>query len=539
MLIEDEITEDYMKTIAMYLPQFHRVPENDEWWGEGFTEWTAVKQAKPMFDGHNQPKEPLNDYYYDLAEKDVMKWQADLIRKYKVHGMCFYHYWFKDGRKILEKPAENLLGWKDIHMQFCFSWANESWARTWSGITLKNTWSNKFDNTVKVDENDNGILLEQKYGREKEWKEHFTYLLQFFKDERYIKTDNKPIFLFYKPMQIKCLDDMLEKWNEWAKIEGFNGIYSIMTSWEEVDCRNVDAYLIHEPSHTVAVFGNSLFSEDADTKFSVKQYSYDKMWQALLKQNYNLKKKTYFGGFVNYDDTPRHSHKGLHTAQVTPDKFKKYFEQLVVKSVQDNNEYVFLNAWNEWGEGMYLEPDKENGYNFLNAICEVIEKYDGIKVENIHGDRQSQMTIAVLEESEQVDIEYYKNCLNTKDKNLKKIKNYFDLLNQWMYLKDIGKTIESFFKNRGYNNIAIYGIGHLGKHLYSDLVDTSVNILYIIDKGVNSWSADITMKTLSDTFDLVDAIIVTPIDEFLSIKRVLREKVDFPIISLEEVIWET
>ena len=118
-----------MKVIAMYLPQFHRVKENDEWWGEGFTEWTAVRGAKQLFNGHYQPRIPQNRNYYDLLEKDTMLWQASLMKQYGIDGMCIYHYWFKDGRKILEKPAENLLQWKDVDMPFCFSWANETWAR--------------------------------------------------------------------------------------------------------------------------------------------------------------------------------------------------------------------------------------------------------------------------------------------------------------------------------------------------------------------------------------------------------------------------
>lgn len=119
-----------VKVISMYLLQFHKVKENDEWWGEGFTEWTAARQALPLFDGHYQPHVPLNANYYDLLDKGTMQWQADLMKKYGIDGQCIYHYWFKDGRQILEKPVENLLRWTDIEMSFCFCWANESWART-------------------------------------------------------------------------------------------------------------------------------------------------------------------------------------------------------------------------------------------------------------------------------------------------------------------------------------------------------------------------------------------------------------------------
>ena len=184
-----------MKVISMYLPQFHRTKENDEWWGEGFTEWTTVKSAEKFHQSQYQPRVPLNCNYYSLLEKSTMIWQADLMKQYGVDGQCFYHYWFKDGRQILEKPAQNLLQWKEIDIPFCFCWANESWARTWSRIGDKNPWANIFE---REERNGSGILLEQKYGEEEQWKRHFEYLLPFFKDERYIKIENRPVFLIYK-----------------------------------------------------------------------------------------------------------------------------------------------------------------------------------------------------------------------------------------------------------------------------------------------------------------------------------------------------
>lgn len=136
-----------MNVLAMYLPQFHRVRENDEWWGEGFTEWTTVRNAKKFFTDHYQPHEPLS--YYDLLEKKTMKQQEMLMHKYAVDGMCFYHYYFEKGRKILEKPAENLLKWKDVDMPFCFYWANESWKRSWSDLQKGNVWSEIYENSER------------------------------------------------------------------------------------------------------------------------------------------------------------------------------------------------------------------------------------------------------------------------------------------------------------------------------------------------------------------------------------------------------
>ena len=213
-----------MKVLAMYLPQFHRVKENDEWWGEGFTDWTTVKQAKPLFEGHNQPHVPSDENYYDLLDKNTMRWQTSLMKKYGIDGMCMYHYWFEDGRKILEKPVENLLNWKEIDMPFCLCWANETWARSWSGLQNVNVWADTCEPDKKTGKK---ILLKQRYGNYKDWKEHFEYLLPFFRDDRYIKVDGKPVFVFYKAECIPCFEDMVEAWQQLAIESGINGIYII------------------------------------------------------------------------------------------------------------------------------------------------------------------------------------------------------------------------------------------------------------------------------------------------------------------------
>ncbi len=195
-----------MKIIAYYLPQFHEIEENNKWWGKGFTEWTNIKSAKKLYLKHIQPKKPLNKNYYNLLNKETVEWQTNLAVKYGIYGFCYYHYWF-NGRKILEKPAENLLKWKDINQKFCFCWANHSWRKTWNGT--------------------NQTLLEQLYGNEKEWKDHFNYLLKFFNDSRYIKIDNKPILILFRSKEIPMLDERIKFYTEEAKKNGFNGIFII------------------------------------------------------------------------------------------------------------------------------------------------------------------------------------------------------------------------------------------------------------------------------------------------------------------------
>ncbi|WP_224414213.1 glycoside hydrolase family 99-like domain-containing protein [Bacillus thuringiensis] len=196
-----------MKTIAFYLPQFHEIPENDLWWGKGFTEWTNVKKAKPRFLGHYQPRAPLGDYYYNLLNLDVHKWQINLAKQYGLDGFCYYHYWFQ-GKKLLEKPVELRNQCKEIDFPYCLCWANESWTRSWDG-------------------QDQEVLIRQEYGDESGWKEHFNYLLPFFKSENYLTSKDKPIFVIYRPASIPNLNTMLSLWNEWAKSEGLLGIHFV------------------------------------------------------------------------------------------------------------------------------------------------------------------------------------------------------------------------------------------------------------------------------------------------------------------------
>lgn len=197
------------KVIPFYLPQFHTIPENDEWWGKGFTEWTNVKSAKAYRKDQSQPRIPLNNNYYDLSKIETLKWQANLARKYGIYGFCFYHYWF-NGKLLLEKPSQNLLANKDIELRFCFSWANEPWARTWDGKNRE-------------------VLMPQEYGGENEWKKHFEYLLPFFKDNRYIRVNGKPMFLIYKSASIAKCEDMMLYWQKLAKDAGLTGIHFVET----------------------------------------------------------------------------------------------------------------------------------------------------------------------------------------------------------------------------------------------------------------------------------------------------------------------
>ncbi len=321
-----------MKVIAFYLPQFHRIPENDKWWGDGFTDWTTVKKAKPLWDNHNQPRIPLEGYY-DLLDKSTMQWQAKLMNEYGVDGLCFYHYWFKDGKRILEKPAENLLGWKDINMPFCFCWANQTWARSWSNIKGANKWAETLDKDIGS--RDESILLEQKYGLKSDWKIHFQYLLPFFKDERYIRVDDKPVFMIFRPTHCVEINQMLEYWNDLAQENGLKGIYSIGMTVGEGTIRGMDGIMLRQP----AVAFKHLCDSNKEDK---RVYDYEDIWEQIL--NSDMDGKVYYSGFVDYDDTPRRVDRYLASENFSVEKFRHYLTKLIKKNADSGNEITIINA---------------------------------------------------------------------------------------------------------------------------------------------------------------------------------------------------
>lgn len=365
------------KVITFYLPQFHRVPENDEWWGEGFTDWVSAKNARPLFPGHYQPRIPAHDNYYNLLDKSAMEWQAKLAKKSGVDGFCIYHYWFGE-KQLLEKPAENLLKWKDIDINYCFSWANESWIASWSKLTEQGqfAWTDSI-----APQKGSGMLMEQKYGDKSEWKRHFQYLLPFFQDERYIKKDGKPVFVIYNTYKILCAKDMIAYWNELAKENGFPGIFFIGTNNPIYKFEDYDAALLYEPDFSVN--GETLDSSLGDiirifiqqklkTGIKIPQIiHYDKVWKHILQRR--DRKNVYKGAFVDFDSSPRKGKKGIVLIGANPEKFYQYFSKLYDRCSKHGDDFIFVTAWNEWGEGAYLEPDKKYGMGYLNAIRKVVE----------------------------------------------------------------------------------------------------------------------------------------------------------------------
>lgn len=361
-----------MKILAFHLPQYHAIPENDKWWGKGFTEWTSTKKAKKLYKKHYQPREPLNDNYYNLLDDGVMEKQMKLAKKYGIGGFCFYHYWFC-GKKLLEKPLEKLVGNKKAELPYCLAWANEPWTKAWNGK-----------------EGEKEIIQPQDYGEEEDWIEHFNYLLQFFKDDRYIRIDGKPVFLIYRSYNILKCDQMIKTWNRLAKENNLDGIYMIsMETGHEIDNRHrsFDARVEFEPMKTLREWKEWSDKREYNSKMLEKfenipmlyrpfinKISYDDCYQIINNRKHTSEKKVYLGAFVDWDNSARKGIYGYITEGASPIKFKNYLKNQIERSKELGNELLFINAWNEWSEGTYLEPDKRYGYSYLHAIRNAINE---------------------------------------------------------------------------------------------------------------------------------------------------------------------
>ena len=372
--------EELVKLIALYFPQLHAIPENDTWWGKGFTDWVNVRKAKPQFDGHNQPRVPLDDRYYDQSQMETLAWQIGLAKQYGVHGFCHYHYWF-DGKQLLETPTNLMLDNKKLDFPFCLAWANETWSRRWDGL-------------------EHHILQEQTHQPDKAmWERHFNYLYRAWSDERAIKIDGKPVFLIYRPHRIEKIDEMFDCWRNLAQQRGLPGLYFVAMKQYEYPMPEVLAYF--DASMHFQPF-EALYSPDFDNdkpailpEFLMRMlrrlpepvmaflravrdtrgpaltfYDYEKVWGHMLKVERDGGLPTFPGAFVDWDNTARYGNRARIFKGASPERFSYWFKRLVQVTAQRpaNERMIFLNAWNEWAEGTYLEPDSRHGYRYLEAV---------------------------------------------------------------------------------------------------------------------------------------------------------------------------
>lgn len=362
-----KVDENSTKVICFYLPQFHPFPENDKWWGKGFTEWTNVTKAVPQYEGHYQPRLPGELGFYDLRLPEIMDRQIELARMYGVYGFCFHYYWFA-GKRLLEKPIEAFLSNKSTSSDFpfCLCWANENWTRRWDG-----------------DEKD--VLIKQ---------EHSTAdninvikdLSRYFMDNRYIRFNGKPVIVIYRPDIIPDVKQMAVEWRQWAKLNGYPGLHIVTTNafgFSDPLSIGFDA-IVEFPPHNVVAADISQNLNIINDDYNGSIYKYDDVvsYSTNRLKNSTDKKYPYYPSVMtSWDNCARKPSRGNVFHGSTPKKFEFWLNEVAVWSNEKNtegNNFVFINAWNEWGEGTYLEPDRRYGYAYLSAVSSVIGRQTSV-----------------------------------------------------------------------------------------------------------------------------------------------------------------
>lgn len=354
------------RIIAYYLPQFHPIAENDEWWGKGFTEWTNVGKAKPLFKNHDQPKVPADLGYYDLRIPEVREEQAKMAKEYGIEGFCYWHYWFGDGKRLLEMPFQEVVKSKKPDFGFCLAWANIKWG----GVAYGDQYER--------------ILMEQTYPGVEDHTNHFNELLPAFKDERYIRIDNKPIFVIYNSAELPNPNDFIDLWNKLARENGLEGIYFIAYNhfgfpYKE---RGFDALTPPSPSHLFLRVKNT-FMDRVVSKLLSKKWNQIK-YRSKVRNIYTHKQivdasdysdvpddiKFFPSCSPNWDHTPRSGYKGQVIVEAKPELFFKNLLNCFnrIKNNKQEEKVIFIKAWNEWAEGNYLEPDLKTGFQNLEQI---------------------------------------------------------------------------------------------------------------------------------------------------------------------------
>ncbi|HMN75631.1 MAG TPA: glycoside hydrolase family 99-like domain-containing protein [Burkholderiaceae bacterium] len=350
------------RLIAFHLPQFHPTLENDVWWGKGFTEWTNVAKAKPLFPGHYQPHVPADLGFYDLRLPEARKAQAELAQEYGIGGFCYYHYWF-GGRRILERPVDEILLSSEPDFPFCLCWANHSWNTVWQGT--------------------NNMLIEQVYPGWDDHAAHFDWLLQAFTDRRYMKVDDKPIFVIYKPDHIPDVRKVTDFWRERALKAGLPGLHLIGVcdrneTWDPrvrgLDASTMQALPKRDGRIPRRYLSTKLKLALQGNKHELTIWDYEEILPILLRSN-RPQWRDYPLVLPNWDNTPRSGMRGLVFHDATPEKFRGLLSAAIAR-VADHpveDRIVFLKAWNEWAEGNHVEPDQKWGRAWLEVIREELQ----------------------------------------------------------------------------------------------------------------------------------------------------------------------
>lgn len=347
--------EKKARLIAFYLPQYHPIPENDAFWGKGFTEWTNVTKAKPLYKGHKQPKLPADLGYYDLRVPKVRIQQAKLATEYGIEGFCYWHYWFGNGKRTLERIFKEVLASGEPNFPFCLGWANESWTGKWHGL-------------------DNEIIFEQTYPGKADFEAHFYEALPALKDKRNIRVNDKPLFLIYRPENIpQGMTHFSEIWQQLAIKEGLEGVYLVGVSNQVTLMDGLDGMISNSPQVGEFCRKTSWLDNLPLIKTPKPElYSYPKFVDKRMSDN--IQENEFPVVVPNWDNTPRSGLKGRVLENSTPEYYGKWLASAIEKiSTRPLDErIVFIKSWNEWAEGNYLEPDQQFGHQYLETTREII-----------------------------------------------------------------------------------------------------------------------------------------------------------------------
>jgi hypothetical protein len=355
------------RIIAYYLPQFHPIKENDQWWGKGFTEWTNVTKAKPLFKNHDQPKLPADLGYYDLRIPEIREQQAEMAKKYGIEGFCYWHYWFGDGKRLLEMPFNEIINSGKPDFGFSLAWANIKWG----GLPYGDLYDR--------------LLIDQTYPGIDDYTKHFYALLPAFKDKRYLKIDNKPIFTVYNPTGIPDAKLFINLWNKLARENELEGIYFIAYQHFNYPYQEngFDALTPPSPSHLFMRVKRTTFDRIIKkiTNFSLNQflfsafnvkniYTHKQIVEASDYKDISPEIKFFPSCSPNWDHTPRSGKQGQVILRTKPELFYKNLLNCYdrIKDYKSDEKIIFIKAWNEWAEGNYLEPDQKIGFQNLEQI---------------------------------------------------------------------------------------------------------------------------------------------------------------------------
>ena len=376
------------RIIGLYLPQYHPIPENDEWWGKGFTEWTNVAKAKPLFRGHYQPRIPADLGFYDLRLPEVREQQAELAREAGLEGFCYYHYWFGNGRQLLERPFNEVLASGKPDFPFCLCWANHDWTNK--------TWQK--GNNFRRD----SMIMKMEYSKE-DYVRHFNYVLPAFRDPRYITVDGKPLFAVWAPHHIPDAREFIDLWQQLARENGLPGIHFVGhtdNAGKGLPGQAADYYsadTAKEYYQAVLDLGfDAVMSSGYRRAVALLQGKTRMMWRMLSGKTFapTYSKMDYSRLMANYyvpedageniyptllpqwDRTPRAGKNSEIVVDSTPDRFQETVETAIelIRQKEPEHQLLFLKAWNEWGEGDYVEPDLKFGHGYIQAIRQAIGK---------------------------------------------------------------------------------------------------------------------------------------------------------------------